>query len=256
MYTTLMIRNATAITTKSHCMETLAEHNTAANFQYKPVGRISCDDGINDENIKPICTESAGNYNSIKISIVASELGRRCSAGDNEDSLVLQLSYDDKKVLFVGDLEGEAVNELMKCDAIIESNALRLAHHGSARNNANNKDFLDKVNFNVAFSSSDPGHKGLRHSHCEILDWFVESFFTDNQITHRYICNGKKYHRKLKYPLYQTTVTRGHGGPVLHYIFEIVVTDGEEDVDYYAVPCIQERRINYCKFVGTRLLTM
>ena len=109
--------------------------------------------------------------------ILASELG---GCGDsNEDSLVLQLvAYKTKfKALFVGDLEGSAVDKLLKDKSkIIKSDILRLAHHGSRNNNANSDKFLKAVNPTIAFSSSDPGHKSFCHPYCSIKKWFIKKY--------------------------------------------------------------------------------
>ena len=158
---------------------------------------------------------------NIKIWILASELNK-CCGDNNEDSLVLQLkAYNKYTALFVGDLEGHAVDELV--DGFkIKSFILRLAHHGSRSNKANSDKFLNAVNPTVAFSSSDPGHDSFHHPHCQILEWFKNS--KDKEATeHPYICDGKTYTTNLKYELYQTTVMDQHGGNVKHYIIDFRV---------------------------------
>ena len=142
----------------------------------------------------------------IDIKILASELGK-CCGDPNEDSLVLQLVVNGKPTaLFVGDLEGSAVQELIQFVALkgcsLQSEILRLAHHGSTKKNANSEDFLDAVSPTAAFSSSDPGHKSFRHPHCSAMKWFDSAYKEQEDIKHPYICNGNKYTTKLKHHLY------------------------------------------------------
>ena len=106
------------------------------------------------------------------IVVLASGLEDACTkSSNNPASLVLQLKYINKKVLFVGDLEREeAVNTVIKCD--IKSDALRLAHHGSRENHANSDAFLEKVNADIAIVSSDPLRKMFKHPNSQIIDWY------------------------------------------------------------------------------------
>ena len=158
---------------------------------------------------------------NVGIRILTSQLGR-CCGGPNEDSLVIQLVYGGTRALFVGDLEGHAVDELITCNNI-PSQILRLAHHGSTNNNANSDEFLDKVDPTTAFSSSDPGHKSFRHPHCSILEWFEYAKDEVANNEHPYICDGDTYYAKLKYRLYQTTVMNKKRRSVRHYIIDFQV---------------------------------
>ena len=162
------------------------------------------------------------------IKILASELGK-CCGDPNEDSLVLQLVVNGKPAaLFVGDLEGSAVQDLIQSVALkgcsLRSEILRLAHHGSTKKNANSEDFLDAVSPTVAFSSSDPGHKSFRHPHCSAMKWFDSTYVEQEDIKHPYICNGNTYNTKLKHHLYQTTVMNRYGKNIRHYILDLKVT--------------------------------
>ena len=154
--------------------------------------------------------------NTAIITVLASELGdsTECS---NEDSLVLQLKYKKKKVLFVGDIEGGAIGTIAQCD--IKSDILRLSHHGSVNNHANYNGFLRAVDPTYAFSSSDPCHHPTwTHPSCYIPSWFA--FMRTNHLLHDkhpYTCrwpnkpDGTRdiiyYNKEYGGPCYSTTTT-------------------------------------------------
>ena len=189
---------------------------TSKTINDKPVGEIGCDD---KSEVIPICDGDA------TITIIASELGHRCKC-PNVDSLVLQLKYKGKTMLFVGDLEGKGVDELLACHKkTISSDVLRLSHHGSRSNKANSDEFLDAVfsdDVFYAISSSDPDHKTFHHPSCEILKWFNKFDPDDITLAHDYICDGK--YSKIQRPLYQTT-TKDKDEKVLHYILQLAISE-------------------------------
>ena len=194
---------------------------TSKTINDEPVGEIGCDD---KSKVIPICDDDA------TITIIASELGHRCKC-PNVDSLVLQLKYKGKTMLFVGDLEGKGVDELLDCHAEktkkITSDVLRLSHHGSRSNKANSDDFLRAVFSNgvyYAISSSDPDHKNFHHPSCEILNSFmINKWFSPDDITlaHDYVCDGE--YSPTRQLLYQTT-TKDKDKKVLHYILQLTIS--------------------------------
>ena len=147
----------------------------------KRIQQLDCseDDYVASEHTYSICGGKAF------ITVMASELVEkscvRNKGNPNEASLVLQLKYEGQKVLFVGDLDGEAVEKVIECG--IKSNALRLAHHGSRERGANSDTFLKKVNADIAIVSSDPERQGYKHPDCEIFNWYNKN---------------KKYYRGMK----------------------------------------------------------
>ncbi|MDI3310473.1 MAG: DNA internalization-related competence protein ComEC/Rec2, partial [Thermoanaerobacterium sp.] len=60
----------------------------------------------------------------------------------NNNALVFKMIYKNVSILFTGDIEKEAENELL--DDNISSDILKVPHHGS--NTSSQKDFVDKVN--------------------------------------------------------------------------------------------------------------
>ena len=157
---------------------------------------------------------------AVAITVLASELGG--GKGSNEDSLVLQLKYKEQKALFVGDIEGEAIGKIAKCNNI-ESDILRLSHHGSVCNYANYYGFLNAVKPRYAFSSSDPCHHPYWiHPSCYIPSWlkFIDLSTSKRFIIHSihpYTCRWPNnpddhtvdiyYNDKYYGPCYSTTTT-------------------------------------------------
>ena len=201
----------------------IKNNNNINNVHDHLINRIGC----RSPNIPvDICNKKA------KVVILAAGLG---CGGTNADSLVLQLQYFQSTMLFVGDLEGEGVKELLKCHnnyspaKSIESNVLRLSHHGSRHNQANSDNFLKAVLLHnrmmYAFSSSDPGHQGFRHPNCEIKEWFERNFVASISFDHEYLCNNNNamfYYTNLGQRLFQTTGTQ-NGGNLQHYILQMTV---------------------------------
>ena len=167
----------------------------------------------------PICEDAA------TIVVLASGLEHACEKHNyNQASLVLQLKYKYKKVLFVGDLEGEeVVKKVIKCD--IESDALRLAHHGSRENHANSDAFLGKVNANIAIVSSDPLHEKFKHPNSKIIDWYNKNKAGNvkaHPIAYKSDNNGQVImENKYKRAIYSTTVRIA--GPCKHKIIDLII---------------------------------
>ena len=148
------------------------------------VKRIKKFDCTKGGHTYPICEDEAF------IHVIASELGNSCANSPNEASLVLQLEYNDRTVLFVGDLDGEAVEEVIKCG--IESDALRLAHHGSRDRGANSDKFLKEVNADIAIVSSDPERRRFKHPSCKIFKWYKENKGRVRGAKHDIVCVDPK----------------------------------------------------------------
>ena len=158
-----------------------------------------------------ICNRQANIY------VLASELGDCKCTTDNPDSLVLKLVYGDRTALFVGDIEGKAIGTIVTpwswCN--IQSDVLRLSHHGSTKKHANYVGFLRAVNPVIAFSSSNPCHKTWNHPSCHIAAWFMMERRAEGK-PHPYMCRWPNdpvtneyiiYHNlNFGYGLFSTTI--------------------------------------------------
>lgn len=57
----------------------------------------------------------------------------RDPAAFNDESLVLQLTYKQQRILFAGDIEEDGQRQLLRYGAELQSNILKVPHHGSAK---------------------------------------------------------------------------------------------------------------------------
>ena len=112
----------------------LADFETLQTKKITRYGKVDCSsDSYSREDMTIyICNGQA------TITVLASELGDCEQKTDNPDSLVLQLRYGATTALFVGDIDGEAIATITKCN--IRSDILRLSHHGSTVSYANYND--------------------------------------------------------------------------------------------------------------------
>lgn len=87
----------------------------------------------------------------------------------NELSLVIRLVYGDDSFLFTGDIERQSEYEILKAAFNVESDILKVAHHGSKTSSS--ELFLEKVNPRVAVISSGRSNP-YGHPHDAILQRF------------------------------------------------------------------------------------
>ncbi len=66
----------------------------------------------------------------------------------NNNSLVFKLKYNNFSMLFTGDIEKLAENEILKSNNNLESTVLKVGHHGSKTSSTEN--FIDDVNPKIA----------------------------------------------------------------------------------------------------------
>jgi len=96
---------------------------------------------------------------------------------DNNYSVAVQLVYNQSEFLFAADMEKEAELNLVSQGTDIESDVLKVGHHGSK--NSTNPLFLQKVNPKIAVISV--GQNSYGHPTQEVLDRLkgIELFRTD-----------------------------------------------------------------------------
>jgi competence protein ComEC len=73
----------------------------------------------------------------------------------NDDSLVLRLSYQGESVLLTGDISSEVEQALLASGQPLESQVLKVAHHGS--NSSSSAEFLARVNPRLALITGGSG---------------------------------------------------------------------------------------------------
>lgn len=110
---------------------------------------------------------------------------------DNENSMVLRLSYKNRKFLFAGDIS-ENVEKLLLNNKKLSSDVLKVPHHGSK--NSTSSSFLDVVRPKIAVISV--GEKNMfGHPSSEVIDRLkqreIDIFRTDKNGCISVISDGK-----------------------------------------------------------------
>lgn len=105
----------------------------------------------------------------------------------NSGSLVGRLSWGSEDVLLTGDLPSEQEQQIITTGQIVESEILKVGHHGSK--NSSSKEFLDAVQPNLCLISAGRdnsyGHphpetlKRLTDAHCQIVSTITSGDVTD-----------------------------------------------------------------------------
>jgi competence protein ComEC len=85
----------------------------------------------------------------------------------NNSSIVLKILYRDHSILLMGDCEIECEQELIDFNLILDSDILKVGHHGSKT--ASSLDFLYKVSAEIAVIQSSSDNK-WGHPHFEVLE--------------------------------------------------------------------------------------
>lgn len=111
----------------------------------------------------------------------------------NNASIVVKLFYKNADFLFTGDIEGAAEKKLLAWDNILQSDILKVGHHGSST--STNLEFLDKVNPNIAVITV--GKNRFGHPSQKIIerleDKNIQIYRTDEDGTVIIRTNGQEY---------------------------------------------------------------
>lgn len=87
--------------------------------------------------------------------------------GLNEYSIVIKLTYGEKKFLFTGDMEALNERELLDMGADVDCDVLKVAHHGSSTSST--LEFLQAVSPQYAVIMCKKGNS-YKHPHAEALE--------------------------------------------------------------------------------------
>ncbi len=110
----------------------------------------------------------------------------------NNTSIVSRVVFNENSFLFTGDIQKSAEKELTENGKELNSDILKVSHHGSK--NSNTKEFIEKVLPEIAVISVGKGNS-YGHPHQEVLD-ILESYGirvlrTDQQGDIKIISDGK-----------------------------------------------------------------
>ncbi len=125
--------------------------------------------------------------------------GQRLLRGTVSDvdnaSVVLRLVYDDVSFLLTGDMFSEAEGVLVRGDASIDSDVLKVGHHGSR--SSSSAAFLDRVSPTIAVASAGEDNR-FGHPHSETLEALSASvpeeglFITSERGTVEFTTDGRR----------------------------------------------------------------
>ena len=89
---------------------------------------------------------------------------------DNNHSIVLQIIYGTKKFLFTGDIEKETEEKLLQQSAFLQTDVIKVAHHGSKTSSI--PDFVSATK--AEFAVIPVGRKSIfGHPHKDVVErWF------------------------------------------------------------------------------------
>jgi beta-lactamase superfamily II metal-dependent hydrolase len=85
--------------------------------------------------------------------IVAYDRAEGCFKNENDNSILLRLSYGNTSFLFSGDCEGHCEDELIRQNTKLETDYLKVGHHGSSTSSS--KEFLFAVDAEYLVLSTD-----------------------------------------------------------------------------------------------------
>jgi len=128
---------------------------------------------ILEEKRIPIYIAKAGGIidlgNNINVNILYpfENLAGKIISDTNNSSVVSKLTYGDFEVLFTGDIEKSAENKLVSADINLNSDILKIAHHGSKTSTT--EGFLKAVNALLAVIEVGKDNS-YGHPHQEVLE--------------------------------------------------------------------------------------
>jgi competence protein ComEC len=113
-------------------------------------------------------------------------------APSNNDSLAVRFHYGDRRFLLTGDIERQVETELLRDSHALESDLLKVAHHGSRSSTM--PEFLDRVRPIWAVISV-AAHSPFGHPHPEVIQRLeqrrIPAFRTDRHGAVTITTNGR-----------------------------------------------------------------
>ncbi len=115
---------------------------------------------------------------------------------ENNSSLVLRIGYKGRYLLFTGDIEEEAMEDLNNIPSFLKADILKIPHHGSSV--SANPDFFENVKPRISIISADRDNP-FGHPHKEILDFLSYSriYRTDRDGTIKISINDDEINVKI-----------------------------------------------------------
>ncbi len=112
------------------------------------------------EWLQPGAGMAVQGYKNVNIEVLSPFLAAAPKKNINDDSLVLKMSYGDTSFLFTGDIQGQAMADIVDSEASLKADFLKVPHHG-AKLDASGERFVALVR--PAFSAISVGKKNPFH---------------------------------------------------------------------------------------------
>lgn len=117
----------------------------------------------------------------------------------NNYSIVLKLTFGERKFLFMGDAEDISEKEILNKNFDVSADLIKLGHHGS--NTSSSKEFIDKVSPQYAVISVGINND-YHHPHKKIMDMLknknIKVYRTDENKTIQVTSDGKNINFSCK----------------------------------------------------------
>ncbi len=112
----------------------------------------------------------------------------------NSDSLVLKIESEDATLLFTGDIEGDAEEDILYLGGLLKSDIIKVPHHGGRTSSS--EGFIHAVSPGIAVISSGRGNS-FGHPHTDTLERYKRAgarvFRTDLNGAVTITGNGRSY---------------------------------------------------------------
>lgn len=126
--------------------------------------------------------------------IFSADSQRGAFSNENDDSIVLKIERNDFSVLFTGDIEMEAEDDLIHLGSWLRSRIIKVPHHGGRTSSS--EDFIRLVNPEIAIISVGK-YNIYNHPHPETLDRYlsrgIRIYRTDDDGAVTIILNDNRY---------------------------------------------------------------
>ncbi len=145
------------------------------NFEKDTSAYTSMINAIQENNVEQVLVTAPYEFTLGSLHALALNPQPREYESANDASIVLLLTYGQNKVLLTGDIETEALADIMaNYPDLLDVDVLKIAHHGSARSTT--QDFLDATTPDIAIINAGEGND-YGHPHRE-----TTALLNENQI--------------------------------------------------------------------------